>query len=500
MPPTDYRSWFVGMTTPVPSGVACAPDLYPGAMLTVLAWIVVAAGLATGLAAVRDVRQRPAPTAHGFPGQPTHPGRRPFRLRAWAAAAGVLVVGTAVATIVALVTSQDVVALVVAVVLALGPAAVAWRLHAWATASRGVRQAVNAHAPRVAVPYAGKVGVHVGMWSPWIEQTDVPWCIVASDRTIYAELVRLHPHDPVILTHLPATVRGALYPHGAKKNAVFLAHDEVTHVFLGHGDSDKPLSASERVLSYDVIAVAGQAAIDRFAQAGLRVPAAKLRVVGRPQTEGIERAAGPLPATPTVLYAPTWRHADDALNVSSLAVAEDVVAALLARGCTVVFRRHFAGRNHLEAEAMIAHVDRMLADDAKASGRAHVLSEDAMDVPLIEAFNGCDAMVSDISGIVVDFMASEKPFAMYAAQFGGPDAAEAFRAAHPTAVSAYVIDRDLVELDAVLDAMLGPDPLAAVRPERADHYLGGPERSDPAGRFVALVRELAGPQGPAGSS
>ena len=93
-------------------------------MLTALAWIVVAAGLATGVAAVRDVRQRPAPTAHGFPGQPDHPGRRPFRLRAWAAATGVLVVGTAVATVVALVVSQGAIALVVALALALGPAAV----------------------------------------------------------------------------------------------------------------------------------------------------------------------------------------------------------------------------------------------------------------------------------------------------------------------------------------------------------------------------------------
>jgi hypothetical protein len=97
-------------------------------------------------------------------------------------------------------------------------------------------------------------------------------------------------------------------------------------------------------------------------------------------------------------------------------------------------------------------------------------------------------MVSDISGIVVDFMASEKPFAMYAAQFTD---AQAFRAAHPTAVSAYVLDRDLVAMDAALDAMLGDDPLAAVRPERADYYLGGPERSDPAARFIRLVQELA---------
>jgi hypothetical protein len=459
-------------------------------MLTALAVIVVAGALATGLAVRRDVRRPSAPLAHGFPGQPAHPGARPVRLRTWAAVAGASVVGTAVALLVA----PGAVALVVALVLAGVTAGLAWRLHRWAEASAGVRQAIAAHAPTVAVPYAGKVGVHVGMWAPWIDRAGEPWCIVSSDRGIHDELVRLYPDRPVVLRHLPGSVRGALYPHGAKKNAVFLANDEVTHAFLGHGDSDKPLSASERVLAYDLVTVAGQAAIDRFADAGLVVPPQKLRVIGRPQTEGIERAPGPLPAHPTVLYAPTWRHADDALNVSSLAVADEIVAALLARGCTVVFRRHFAGRNHLEAEATIAHVDRMLAADAAATGRAHVLSEDAMGVPLVEAFNGCDAMVSDISGVVVDFMASEKPFAMYAAQHGGPDAEAPFRAAHPTAVSAYVIDRDLVQLDAALDAMLGPDPLAAVRPSRADHYLGGPDRAEPAARFVALVRELAAGQ------
>lgn len=461
-------------------------------MLTALAWIVVAAALASLVPVLRDVRRPAAPLAHGFPGQPPHPGARPARVRTWALTAALLVVGVGLVT--ALAPSEGVLHLVVAVLLAPGPVLLAWRLHRWADASQQVLAAIERQAPRVAVPYAGKVGVHVGMWSPWIERAGVPWCIVAADRTILAELVRLHPGTPVLLRHLPASVRGALYPHGARRNELFLAHDRVTHCFVGHGDSDKPLSASDRVLAYDLVAVAGQAALDRFADAGIHLPAERVRVVGRPQTEGIERAAGPVPAAPTVLYAPTWRHADDDLNVSSLAVAEDVVAALLARGCTVVFRRHFAGRNHLEAEAMIAHVDRMLADDAARSGRAHVLSEDAVAVPLVEAFNGCDAMVSDISGIVVDFMASEKPFAMYAAQFGGPDAAEAFRAAHPTAAAAYVIDRDLAGLDAALDAMLGPDPLAARRAERADHYLGGPERRDPAARFVALVRELAGPQ------
>ncbi len=190
-----------------------------------------------------------------------------------------------------------------------------------------------------------------------------------------------------------------------------------------------------------------------------------------------------------MLYAPTWRHADDSLNVSSLAVADRLVQALLDRGCTVVFRRHFAGQNHVEAEAMIVRVNELLEADAATTGRPHRWGKPAMDEPLIEAFNSVDVMVSDVSGIVVDFMASNKPLVMYAAQFDDPDA---FRDAHPTSAAAYVIDRDLVHLDEALDAALGDDPLAAVRAERADHYLGGPDRAEPARRFMDLVTELSG--------
>jgi len=374
------------------------------------------------------------------------------------------------------------------------------RARGYARDAANITAAIEAYAPTIAFPYAGKVGVHIAMWSPWVERTGVHWCIVARTPALFRQLADMYPGVPIVRAPIPASVRGALYTHGAASNADFIASSSATHAFLGHGDSDKPLSASERVLQYDIIAVAGQAAIDRFATAGLTVPADKLRIIGRPQTEGIV----PIPVVevrseaeprnrrdhpPTVLYAPTWRHADDSLNVSSLAVADRIVQALLDRGCTVVFRRHFAGQNHVEAEAMIVRVNELLEADAAATGRPHRWGQTAMDEPLIEAFNSVDAMVSDVSGIVVDFMASNKPLVMYAAQFADP---EAFRSAHPTAAAAYVIDRDLVRLGEALDAALGDDPLASIRAERADHYLGGPDRSDPARRFMDLVTELSG--------
>lgn len=450
--------------------------------MIVVALVILGLSLATAPLARSGATARPPLAAH-VPGQPTWVrDTPPFGFRVWVVAAALSIVVTLVA-----IAFQPVFQVAAAFLGLAVLGVITAILRRYRSGCAEVQEAVDAFCPRIAMPYAGKAGHHVGMWSPWIDRTGIPWVVVARTPALFEQLAQMYPTIPVVQGAIPPSVTGALYPHGAAANAELIASSPATHVFLGHGDSDKPLSASERVLQYDVVTVAGQAAIDRFAAAGVAVPPERLRVVGRPQTEGIATRSGRTPRSPTVLYAPTWRHADDALNVSSLAVADRIVQALLDRGCTVVFRRHFAGRNHVEAEAMIVRVNDLLAADARATGRAHRFGQAAMDEPLIGAFNSVDAMISDVSGIVVDFMASLKPLVMYAAQFDDPDA---FRAAHPTAQAAYVVDRDLVQLDAALSAALGKDPLAAIRAERADYYLGGPDRAQPAQRFIDLVEEL----------
>jgi hypothetical protein len=451
--------------------------------MPIVSLLILLAGLATAPLARSAARQRP-PLVANIPGQPVWVRPTPpFRFLVWAVAAGALTTLTVV-SIAFFPVFQVAAAFLALAVLGVITAI----LRRYASGCAESRAAVEAFAPRIAMPYAGKVGTHIGMWAPWIERTGIPWVVVARTPALFHQLAAMYPGTPIVTGTIPASVTGAFYCHGAKANADFIETSPATHVFLGHGDSDKPLSASDRVLQYDLVAVAGQAAIDRFAAAGLELPGARIRVIGRPQTEGIARGSTPVPQPPTVLYAPTWRHADDSLNVSSLTVADRIVQALLARGCTVAFRRHFAGQNHAEAEAMIARVDEMLLEDSRRTGRPHWFGAEAMQRPLIESFNDADAMVSDVSGIVVDFMASGKPLVMYAAQFDDPDA---FRAAHPTGQAAYVLDRGLTNIDDVLDAALGRDPLAAARAERADLYLGGPDRDDPARRFIDLVRELA---------
>lgn len=457
-------------------------------MSDLAAIIVLLAGLGAGF----DLHAHSvasAPPARHFPGLPAKPPRTPtYSPLVWQVAA--VISGVAVLLLM-IANPSPRAALVLAVCAAVLLVAISWPFHLYARACARTNTAIEAYAARIAMPYTGTELVHVGMWAPYIRRSGVTWCVVTRTAGHLDELAATYD-IPILAGDLPRSVKAALYPHQSAENADFLATAGVTHVFLGSGDSDKPLSAPENLLGYDIIAVAGQAAIDRFEKSGLMIPRERIRIVGRPQTEGIVRASGPMSSieSPTVLFAPTWPDADDSVNSSSLVVGDTIVKALLDRGVTVVFRRHFA--RHDQDEAMIRTIHDLLEQDAAATGLRHVWGDAASaELPLVDAFNLSDALISDVPGIVVDYMQSEKPVAMYAAQVGtGPDLATEFRAEHPTAESAYVIDKDAINLETILTLMLGPDPLSPSRMRQSAYYLGGEDRPERAGPFIAFVKEL----------
>lgn len=359
-----------------------------------------------------------------------------------------------------------------------------------------VRAAIQAFGPVLLMPYNGRAGFHVGMWSPYLEQTGLPVMVVTTELISFDKISRAYGLPivyaptvaPVAVRSLfTPTVRAAFYVFNGG-NRPFLAQRAATHVFLQHGDSDKHTSAKAVTASYDVIVVAGQAAIDRFAATDIDIPTSKFAVLGRPQTADIATVTRPIAevAQPTVVYAPTWRGRTGSASYCSLPVGPQIVAGLLARGARIVFRPHPAGQKHPPHARAIAEIKAMLAADAKATGRKHRWGRKAETPTVAEVTNRADAMVADVSGIVTDFMQSLKPFAMVAMT---GDTAQ-FRAQFPTAVGAYVVEADLSTLDTALDDLVGPDPLAPVRAERRRYYLGGFEGDESARAFVDFVRGL----------
>jgi hypothetical protein len=355
---------------------------------------------------------------------------------------------------------------------------------------------LRAYRPVLTMPYDSHAGFHIGLWLPYLERTGQPFTVVTTDEVTFQRVAERYTMPVIyapkgdlraIRAMVPQTVRAALYVYNGD-NEEFMKIRRITHVWLHHGDSDKEVSFRRKSAAYDVLVVAGQAAIDRYAAHGVHIPSGKFKILGRPQIENIETATTSISTVdkPVVLYAPTWYAADYKNNHSSLPIGTAIVSALLARNATVIFRPHPARRKLPESAAAIAAVHKLLRADAKATGRPHRWGAAASDPTFAELANAADAMVADVSGVVTDFMQSLKPFAMVATG----DKTDTFRVRFPSSCSAYVIEWDLSTLDDALDAMLGEDPLALTRVERREYYLGGYENGESARAFLRYLQSL----------
>ncbi len=108
---------------------------------------------------------------------------------------------------------------------------------------------------------------------------------------------------------------------------------------------------------------------------------------------------------------------------------------------------------------------------------------------LYDCFNVSDAMVSDISSVVSDFIASGKPYAVTdSAKLG----VEEFKRQNTAVRAAVILSNKAEELGELLAAVRTPDadPMAADRKELKE-YLLGPDEPTSIEQFNTAVRNLA---------
>ncbi|PNV36840.1 hypothetical protein C1708_21770 [Streptomyces sp. DH-12] len=112
---------------------------------------------------------------------------------------------------------------------------------------------------------------------------------------------------------------------------------------------------------------------------------------------------------------------------------------------------------------------------------------------LYSCFNVADLLISDVSSVISDFLASGKPYAV--ANTGGMSEA-AFRAAFPTVTAATVLTPDATGVPALLEAVRHPekDGLAQARADLRLELLGPAEPSSQE-RFAGAVRALCAAAG-----
>lgn len=358
---------------------------------------------------------------------------------------------------------------------------------------RAVLRAVRKYDPEFIV-YTSRpddASYQVKMWLPYLERTGRRYVVVAWTPEAAGPLAELTTAPVVVRASnkdldgmLSKSLGAVFYVNASSGNNAMVRYSQLTHVYLGHGDSDKPPSYNPTHAMYDQVFAAGQGAIDRYPAHGVHISPERFVVVGRPQVEDIDVIdphAATRGGTPTVLYAPTWRGHVAETALQSLHLGERIVAALLERGARVVFRPHPFSYAFPEDAATIERVHTMLAAHRQTTGTEHLWGSAAeKERSIVECINESDAMVSDVSSVVSDYLFSRKPFAMMA--ISAP--VDRFVDEYPVARGAYVVDAELEGLEAALDAMLGQDPLAEQRTSVRNYYLGDFEPEGYADHFV----------------
>jgi hypothetical protein len=374
---------------------------------------------------------------------------------------------------------------------------------------RGTRQRIVTATEKALAEIAPEVLVYFGSTAEWTYQLDM-WLrpveqlsrrclLIVRDPDVLARLApsplpAIAVSSANVLMDLPIpSARVALYVGNTANNLHLLRRPQLVSAFIGHGESDKSVSVNPYLRVYRELWVAGDAGRERILGAGLGVAPEAIIEIGRPQLPNLARR----PAGPrlTVTYAPTWEGYGESDHDSSLSpVGPALIRRLLARpDVRVMYRPHpTAGMRDPAVRAAHRQIVRALGDAGARNG----LVDDAhcILVPpcagLYETFDATDVLIADISSVITDFLAADRPYAVV--NTAGLSPAK-LRERAPSTAGGFVLDVDLHQLDDLLTAARGTDPTAAARRATAHHLLG-PRPADPAEPFRRAVERLCAPK------
>lgn len=374
---------------------------------------------------------------------------------------------------------------------------------------RTAGERLTEYGPEVALYFSGPndSAYQAAMWLRPLERVDRRAVVVLRERDMLGVL----PETSLPVVCIPSSAdlmsfgalgaaRLCLYPSNVGKNIHMLRIRGMRSVFVGHGDSDKEASFNPFTKVYDEVWVAGQAGRDRYLRARVGVRDRDVYEIGRPQLSGIHTRGPDLPYR-TVLYAPTWEGwTDDLFHTSIITMGPGVVSALLAWSppVRIIYKPHpltgyrnpAARHAHRRISAMLeaAELSGSIARHPAGSGGpgpVRHLVVTGREPTLYGCFNQADLLVTDISSVVADFIASGKPY-MVTNVAGMPE--EAFFQRYPSAEAGYPLTEDLDALPVVLRALEQgeEDALSAAR-RKLRTYLLGPEHPDAMTRFNDAV-------------
>ncbi|GAB3409291.1 CDP-glycerol glycerophosphotransferase family protein [Flindersiella endophytica] len=410
-----------------------------------------------------------------------------------------------------------------------------------------VRRALVRLDPEVVLYFASGADTvyQLQMWIEPLEQLDRPVLLILRDRETFRLLgptklpVLCVEHGNVLMgLDLPA-LRLALYPSHAVGNLHLLRRRGVVHAFVGHGDSDKPVTTNPFLKAYDEIWVSGPASRERLLSAELGVDDRRIVEIGRPQLDALAAASAAsggdrVETRIRVLYAPTWEGYDDEPGQTSVGPAGvELIRRLVAEpDVRLLYRPHpllgvrdpavrrahheilallgnpavaqpaggpdpyGRARDELEVAGVLSEESRTELVAARSVWARRYLNEHPGHVlvsgpqfPLYECLAETDVLLCDVSSVISEFLVTQKP---YGVTNPGGLSVDDFAVRYPSSRGGYLMDADGHGLTALLTAARGgDDPAAAERVGLRARLLGSAEPPATA-RLREAIRKAIG--------
>ncbi len=310
---------------------------------------------------------------------------------------------------------------------------------------------------------------HVTMWLEALKSVGHKFLVVVREQQHLSEVPVSQEFEcvtfaglPVNQRLLPASCRAVFYANNSMFNIdVIRGNTKMEHVQLLHGDSDKPPSFSPVSKAYNKLFVAGQMAVERYANNNVAVAPERFRIVGRPQIE-------PQDVTPnnrkTVVYMTTWAGNFEDSNFSSFSQSIKILKTVSERGGVdeIIFKPHPVSQKDPNWESV-----RTQFFDLARTAKIPVKWAEPEESPF-ELYAKADVLISDISSTIIDYLHGGKPYIVTNPQGFSDEVLKNY----PSVDGGYMCSQNADNVADLVKLALDEDPLAEER-ERVRQFAFG---------------------------
>ena len=281
-----------------------------------------------------------------------------------------------------------------------------------------------------------------------------------------------------------------LYVNNSFTNFQAMAAKRAFHVHLNHGESDKMSMTSRQMYAYDVVAVAGQAAKDRLANALIVKDENKEIVIGRPQLDLLSKPLEVPSGRKILVYAPTWHGDQEANNYTSIDLyGEKIIDAMLKiPNSTVLYKPHpkiVAAKALIATKPHKAILEKLEAANSKDINAKHQLvTGDPM--PVLQV---ADILVSDVSAVTIDYLYLKPNGAMLMCDRRSDT--KLFNQVAPVSKAVTIINKDNISnIESLITDHLSGNFDRSRYQELRNYYFGDTKPGESVKRFIDMVDSL----------